>query len=460
MVSGINTNVEYGNEVYHVQTEDCGVSRPLIKTIVFFEGGAVATVETSYAKLARSPEFSEQEVARRVTAQHWKTAADLRNGRLYLDIDRRSKARRAEDRHKTTPVANSRADTAAESETAAAANADAAVEKDPAGATDGTEAVETEEKTGEPAASPSDLRPPPPMSDRRVTMLAIALAAVSMTLAVFTVLSLIPLSGRTRYIPTDPPTIANRPPVATPSDEPPVCAVMTTPADPPSPVVPATLQPTSPPRTNATGSGTRAVPPSPAEVDPPAPRPRTRSNSGPPRAAAPSRPKPRPAVEAAPVEVVAEDRHDTVTSDIPTPTPEPPPGPDLSSRPPAEEPIEQPTVASRTEPKPVGPFELTDVDVPPRLTSQEMPAYTKRARRKGQEGTVALNLLIDERGMVSDLRLKRTIPDSDLNEAVLDIIRTWRFDPARKAGVPVSVWKPVTIEFSIIGGQRRVRFLE
>jgi protein TonB len=109
---------------------------------------------------------------------------------------------------------------------------------------------------------------------------------------------------------------------------------------------------------------------------------------------------------------------------------------------------------------PAGPFELADVDIPPRLTSQEMPTYTRRARRKGQEGTVGLNLLIDKRGMIVDLRLKQTIPDSDLNEAVLDIIRSWRFDPARKAGVPVSVWKPVTIEFSIVGGQRRVRFLE
>jgi len=451
MVSGINTNVEYGDEVYHVQTEDCGVDRPLIKTIVFFAGGAVATVETSYAKLARSPKFSEQEVARRLTAQHWKTAADLRNGRLYLDVERRARARRASDRCKTAPVADSKADTPAETKTAEAAESGGGAATESTGEAGIDEAVETVEEAGEAATPPSDVRPPPPMSDRRVTMLAIALAAVSVTLAVFTVLSLTPLSGRARRIVTTPQTVANRPAVPEVSalaEEPPVCAVMTAGEDGTAPDEPAALVQPSPARTAPTGSVTRAVPPSPAKVKPPAPR------------ATPSMPKPEPAAETTPEKVATEDPHDPVTSDVASLTQAPPTVPDLPSQLPVEPPMVGSLVEPETDEVPVGPFELADVDVPPRLTSQEMPSYTKRARRKGQEGTVALNLLIDERGMIVDLRLKRTIPDSDLNEAVLDIIRTWRFDPARKAGAPVSVWKPVTIEFSIAGGQRRVRFLE
>lgn len=457
MVSGINTNVEYGDEVYHVQTEDCGLSRPMLKTIVFFEGGAVATVETSYAKLARSSKFSEQEVARRLTAQHWKTAADLRNGRLYLDVSRRTAARKAGAPRKEAPVENSKAD--------------APVETKPASTTDIDEGVETEKDADEPAAPASDVRPPPPVSDRRVTILAIALAAVSITLAVFTVLSLTPMSGRARRIVTDPPTVANRPavpPVSASIEEPPVCAVMTAEEDAPSPLETAMVLQSSSPRTTPARSATRAVPPSPAKVEPPAPHPTTRANPDstrstvPPRSprTTPSPPKPEPAAETAPVEVADENRHDPATSNVAKLTSVPPIGPDPPLHPPAESAAERPRLAPAVEEVPVGPFDLADVDVPPRLTSQEMPTYTRRARRKGQEGTVGLNLLIDERGVIVDLRLKETIPDSDLNEAVLDIIRSWRFDPARKAGAPVSVWKPVTIEFSIVGGQRRVRFLE
>jgi protein TonB len=452
MVSGINTNVEYGDEVYHVQTEDCGLSRPLLKTIVFFDGGAVATVETSYAKLARSPDFNEQEVARRLTAQHWKTAADLRNGRLYLDVSKRPKAKKT-----STP---------AEKDPVEVKKVDAPVKTASGDKEDIDTAVETEKEVGEPAALPSDVRPGPPISDRRVTMLAMALAAVSITLAVFTVLSLIPLSSRARRIAPRAPTSASRPsmpPVSALADEPQVCAVMTTEEKSPSPVEQAAYLQSSPPRTTQTPPATRAVLPTPAKAKPPAPRPATRVSSGsaqtaevsrPPRAA-PSIPEPKPAVETVPAEVAAEDRHDPVTSNV-----VPPVDADTSSQLPTEPAKEQPSFDPATKQVSAGPFELADVDVPPRLTSQEMPTYTKRARRKGQEGTVALNLLINERGTIVDLRLKRTIPDSDLNEAVLDIIRSWRFDPARKAGVPVSVWKPVTIEFSIIGGQRRVRFLE
>jgi protein TonB len=100
------------------------------------------------------------------------------------------------------------------------------------------------------------------------------------------------------------------------------------------------------------------------------------------------------------------------------------------------------------------------VDVPPVLTSRRLPAYTKRAVRKGQEGRVEMNLLIDEQGRVADLRLERTIPDSELNETAIYAVRHWRFEPARKDGVPVRVWKPVIFEFSLRAGRGRERLVE
>ena len=105
-------------------------------------------------------------------------------------------------------------------------------------------------------------------------------------------------------------------------------------------------------------------------------------------------------------------------------------------------------------------IDLADVDVKPRPVRRQLPGYTRRAMKKKQQGRVGLKLLVDERGKIVDLRLLRTIPDSDLNEAAIEAAWRWRFEPASKDGVPVRVWKPVTVVFSTSFGERRVFLLE
>jgi len=105
-------------------------------------------------------------------------------------------------------------------------------------------------------------------------------------------------------------------------------------------------------------------------------------------------------------------------------------------------------------------IDLTDVDVKPRPRRRQLPGFTRRAIKRKQQGRVALKLLVDERGKIVDLRLLRTIPDSDLNEAAIEAAWRWRFEPASKDGVPVRVWKPVTVVFSASFGERRVFLLE
>lgn len=99
---------------------------------------------------------------------------------------------------------------------------------------------------------------------------------------------------------------------------------------------------------------------------------------------------------------------------------------------------------------------LADVDTPPWAIKRELPRYTKRAKRKHQQGSVGLNLLIDEKGFVAQVELLETIPDSDLNEATLELARLWQFHPARKQGHPVRVWKSLTLDFTIDSGTTRV----
>jgi len=105
-------------------------------------------------------------------------------------------------------------------------------------------------------------------------------------------------------------------------------------------------------------------------------------------------------------------------------------------------------------------MDLAAVDVLPRPVQRDLPAYTKRAKRKKQEGRVAVELLVDETGRVAELRLREAIPGSDLNDTVIESVWHWRFAPASKSGVPVRVWKPVTVDFSIVSGQTRVHISE
>ena len=88
------------------------------------------------------------------------------------------------------------------------------------------------------------------------------------------------------------------------------------------------------------------------------------------------------------------------------------------------------------------------------------PVKRFRAKKKKQQGTVEMHLLINEHGVVSDLRLKQTIPDSDLNDVAINNVRRWRFDPAREGDVAVRVWKPVSIVYTIESGRTRVDLLE
>ena len=60
-----------------------------------------------------------------------------------------------------------------------------------------------------------------------------------------------------------------------------------------------------------------------------------------------------------------------------------------------------------------------------------MPDYTIDLRRRGVEGRVVLEVDLDRRGRISDLRV-RSSEDPELSEAALEAVRTWQFDSARR----------------------------
>ena len=68
-VSGFNHNITHRDRVFHVQTEDSGVSNPTIVTLLYVGGNILAQKKTSYAELLGAPNVAEL-VRRKMEEQH------------------------------------------------------------------------------------------------------------------------------------------------------------------------------------------------------------------------------------------------------------------------------------------------------------------------------------------------------------------------------------------------------
>ncbi len=90
---------------------------------------------------------------------------------------------------------------------------------------------------------------------------------------------------------------------------------------------------------------------------------------------------------------------------------------------------------------------IESVDTQPILLEQPLPVYDEQSRRMRRQGTVVLKALIDERGAIGEVQLVDGIPRSRLNDAAVEAVRRWRYRAATKDGVPVKVWKTISLQF-------------
>jgi TonB family protein len=74
----------------------------------------------------------------------------------------------------------------------------------------------------------------------------------------------------------------------------------------------------------------------------------------------------------------------------------------------------------------------------PTILYSEKPKYTEEARQNKIQGTVVLQVVFNVNGTISDVNVTRGLPDG-LTEKAIEAARKIRFNPAVKAGTPVSV---------------------
>lgn len=87
--------------------------------------------------------------------------------------------------------------------------------------------------------------------------------------------------------------------------------------------------------------------------------------------------------------------------------------------------------------------------VPPTSISRPEPPYTLEAQRDGLQGSVNLWIVIDENDDGTDVReVSRQLGDG-LDKSAMDTVKTWKFNPATRNGVPIAVRVAVDIDFRL-----------
>jgi protein TonB len=107
----------------------------------------------------------------------------------------------------------------------------------------------------------------------------------------------------------------------------------------------------------------------------------------------------------------------------------------------------QPTLAEeRLAPGP-RPLRITGDMQPPRKIFDVNPVYPKDAMEAKVQGVVILDTIVGTDGFVKGLRIVRSVPL--LDQAAMDAVNLWRFEPGLLNGVPVEVEVTVTLNFKL-----------
>lgn len=97
-----------------------------------------------------------------------------------------------------------------------------------------------------------------------------------------------------------------------------------------------------------------------------------------------------------------------------------------------------------------GPVSVANLNT--NLLSGAPPAYPMGARRKREQGTVVLRLVIGEDGRVVDVTVQRSSGFAALDQAAVGAVRKWRWSPTIRDGRAIPITGLVQIPFVLKDG--------
>jgi len=84
-----------------------------------------------------------------------------------------------------------------------------------------------------------------------------------------------------------------------------------------------------------------------------------------------------------------------------------------------------------------------------KTSSRVDPIYPSASRRAGEEGTVRLKVLVDERGRPRDVTVANSSGFPRLDQAAMDAVRKWRFVAATDGANAITAWTQVAVTFRL-----------
>jgi protein TonB len=116
-------------------------------------------------------------------------------------------------------------------------------------------------------------------------------------------------------------------------------------------------------------------------------------------------------------------------------------------------PTEVPASAQTAAPAMASPEPATVADTEPDYKASYLrnpsPVYPLAARRMGLQGKVVLNVEVLAEGRCGLIEVKQSSGYAMLDNAALQTVRDWRFVPARHAGIAVTRWFLVPVQFQL-----------
>jgi protein TonB len=85
----------------------------------------------------------------------------------------------------------------------------------------------------------------------------------------------------------------------------------------------------------------------------------------------------------------------------------------------------------------------------PRYRLNDPPSYPGLARKRGQEGTVVLQVLVNRQGRVDDLKIDVSSNFALLDSAAVTAVRKWSFEPGRRGEERIPMWVRVPVTFKL-----------
>jgi protein TonB len=95
-----------------------------------------------------------------------------------------------------------------------------------------------------------------------------------------------------------------------------------------------------------------------------------------------------------------------------------------------------------------GPYQVGGGVSAPHLIFDPEPQYSEEARRAKFQGSVVLSVVVGADGCPQNVQVRRSL-GMGLDEKAIETVRTWRFAPAMKDGLPVSVQVSIEVNFRL-----------